>query len=69
MDLQKTKRANELMELIEKKEKLIKKVEEQNVTYGLDAEIYKNTLERAKKVVIDRLQNEKKKLEDEFASL
>lgn len=69
MDLQKTKRANELMGLIEKKENLIKRVEEQNVSYGLDAEIYKNTLERAKKVVIDRLQNEKKKLEDEFASL
>ena len=35
----------------------------------LDGEIYKNTLLKAKQVVIDRLESEKQKLVDEFEAL
>lgn len=69
MDLQKQRRANELMELIDKKDKLIEMVKSSVVTYGLDAEIYKNTLAKAKQVVIDRLESEKQKFVDEFEAL
>ena len=69
MDLQKQKRANELMEKIEKKEKLIEKVKEADVNYGLNAEIYKETLAKAKQVVVDRLELEKQKMIDEFTAL
>lgn len=69
MDLQKQKRANELMELIDKKDKLIEKVKNSIETYGLDAEIYKNTLAKAKQVVIDRLESEKQRFVDEFEAL
>lgn len=69
MDLQKQKRANELMEKIEKKEKLIEKVKEADVNYGLNAEIYKETLAKAKQVVVDRLEFEKQKMVDEFSAL
>lgn len=69
MDLQKQRRAKELMELIEKKDKLIEKVKKQVVTYGLDGEVYKNTLLKAKQVVIDRLESEKQKFVDEFEAL
>lgn len=69
MDLQKQKRANELMEKIEKKEKLIEKVKEANVDYGINTDIYKETLAKAKQVVIDRLELEKQKMIDEFSAL
>lgn len=69
MDLQKQKMANELMEKIEKKEKLIEKVKDANVDYGINADIYKETLAKAKQVVIDRLELEKQKMIDEFSAL
>lgn len=69
MDLQKQKRANELMEKIEKKEQLIEKVKGADVNYGLNAEIYKETLAKAKQVVVDRLEFEKQKMVDEFSAL
>ena len=69
MDLQKQRRANELMGLIDKKDKLIEKVKNSVVDYGLNGEIYKKTLEKAKQVVLDRLEAEKQKFVDEFEAL
>lgn len=67
MELEKALKAKELAERINKKEDLINYYK--NFNFGLNPEIYKFTIEKARKVIVDRLEIEKKKLEDDLTAL
>jgi orotidine-5'-phosphate decarboxylase len=67
MDLEKAKKVKDLVEKISKKEDLINYYK--NFNFGLNPEIYKVTIEKTRKVIVDRLELEKKKLEEELNAI
>lgn len=67
MDLEKAQKVKRLVEKIGRKEDLINYYK--NFNFGLDAEIYKVTIQKTRKVIVDRLELEKKKLEEELAAI